>query len=110
MSEEKREKIIKVRVTAAEHEQLQHLKTRHQLAEWMREHCLNPTGDLVRESQGAPIKADPELVRHLAAVGNNINQIARRLNQLERASAVDLLDVRRALDGIRQSLEAYRPR
>lgn len=77
---EKREKIIKVRVTAEEHEQLKFNSTKAQLAEWMRESCLNPGQvDLVSAAEG-PSAVDPELLRQLSGIGNNLNQIARQVN------------------------------
>lgn len=81
--EEKREKTIKIRVSAEEFETLKFNSTKVQLAEWMRETCLNPgQGDLVRESTG-PEPVDPALLRGLAGIGNNLNQIARRVNSGE---------------------------
>jgi hypothetical protein len=44
-------------------------------------------------------KADPELVRQLSGIGNNLNQISRRVNQGEN------LDVAIELRAIEQSLE-----
>ena len=54
MTEPKREKIIKVRVSPEELATLQMHSTRTELARWMRETCLNPgQTDLVRDLRGA---------------------------------------------------------
>lgn len=83
MAEDKREKIIKVRVSAEELETLKHLQTKAQLAVWMRETCLNyGQGDLVSQAKG-PEPVDPVLLRELAGIGNNLNQIARKVNGKE---------------------------
>jgi hypothetical protein len=82
MSKEKikREKIIKIRVSAEEHEQLKFNSTKVQLAEWMRESCLNVGQvDLVSAAQSID-PVDPALLRALSGIGNNLNQIARKVN------------------------------
>ena len=75
--EEKREKIIKIRVSAEEFETLKFNSTKAELAAWMRDTCLNPgQTDFVRDlAQPSPV--DPALLRALAGIGNNLNQIAR---------------------------------
>lgn len=78
--EEKREKIIKIRVSAEEFETLKFNSTKAELAAWMRDTCLNPgQTDFVRDlAQPSPV--DPALLRALAGIGNNLNQIARKVN------------------------------
>ncbi len=79
-AEPKREKIIKVRVSPEELATLKMHSTRDELARWMRETCLNPGQvDLVKGLKG-PAPVDPDLLRQLASIGNNLNQIARRVN------------------------------
>src|SRR5690606_23229804 len=79
-SEPKREKIIKVRVSPEELATLKMHSTRDEPARWMRETCLNPGQvDLVKGLKG-PAPVDPDLLRQLASIGNNLNQIARRVN------------------------------
>ena len=85
MSEEaiKRDKIIKIRVSPEELATLQMHCTKGELARWMRETCLNPgQTDLVEDLKG-PAKVDPELLRQLASIGNNLNQIGRKVNSEE---------------------------
>ena len=78
--EEKREKIIKIRVSPEEFETLKFNSTKAELAAWMRDTCLNPgQTDFVRDlAQPSPV--DPALLRALAGIGNNLNQIARKVN------------------------------
>lgn len=108
MTEPKREKIIKVRVSPEELATLQMHSTRTELARWMRENCLNPgQADLVRDLRGVAPAADPELLRHLASIGNNLNQIARKVNTAE-WGAVDRVQVIGALAGVERELAELR--
>ena len=75
----KRTRAIRIRLTAEEHEQLLARKRKPRLAQWVREHCLG--ADVPMVNQVARI--DPALLRQLAGLGNNINQIARRVNSGE---------------------------
>lgn len=103
----KREKIIKVRVSAEEFETLKWRSTKAQLAEWMRETCLTDgQGDLVSQMQG-PAPADPELLRQLAGIGNNINQIARAVNTGTWGPS-DTVQIVAQLSGIERELAAIR--
>lgn len=103
----KREKIIKIRVSAKEFETLKWRSTKPQLAEWMRETCLNDgQGDLVDMMQG-PDPVDPALLRQLAGIGNNLNQLARRVNTGD-WGASDRVQVVAALNAIERELAALR--
>lgn len=67
---EKRNKEIKIRLTQTEFEELNARRTKN-LAGWMRDLALGAT----------PIRqADAALVRQVARIGNNLNQIARHVN------------------------------
>ena len=105
--DEKREKIIKIRVSPEELETLKFNSTKVQLAEWMRETCLNPGQvDLVRDLvQHEPV--DPALLRALAGIGNNMNQIARRINTGEWDS-LDVVKIVAALGAIERELAELR--
>ncbi|MGF7484024.1 plasmid mobilization protein [Providencia sp. SP181] len=73
---EKRTKEIKIRLTEEEHAALLARCTSPKLAEWMRETCLD-----VRKPKARKIPlVDPQLLRALAGIGNNVNQIARHLH------------------------------
>lgn len=112
MSEPKREKIIKVRVSAEELETLKWRCPKHRLAEWMREACLNPDTDWVRKTK-QPDPVDPKLLRQLAGIGNNLNQIARQVNAKRKGMddlfpALDRAEIIAALGGIERALQALR--
>ena len=76
MSKIIRNKEIKIRLTDAEHRRLSELSCGKPLAPWLRNLGLGE-----REFDfSEPAKADPDLLRHLSAIGNNVNQIARAMN------------------------------
>lgn len=102
MAESKRTKSIKIWLTPDEHEKLNDLKTGQQLATWMRETCLGKRS----KRKGKTPTVDPVLLRHLAAIGNNINQIAKQCNTT--LSPTDTLDVIVRLDAIEQVLNELR--
>lgn len=105
--DEKREKTIKIRVSPEELETLKFNSTKVQLAEWMRETCLNPGQvDLVRDLV-QPEPVDPALLRALAGIGNNMNQIARRINTGEWDS-LDVVKIVAALGAIERELSELR--
>ncbi len=101
-----RQKIIKIRVSAEEHERLKQRCTKAQLAEWMRETCLTGQRDLVAEQKQAD-PVDPALLRALAGVGNNMNQIARAVNSGSWGPA-DTVAVIKALKGVEDRLTEIR--
>lgn len=72
----KRTKEIKIRLTDDEHSALIARATSPKLAEWVRETCLDTRKPAARK---IPL-VDPQLLRALAGIGNNVNQIARLLN------------------------------
>lgn len=81
----KRTKSIKIRVTENEISDLRARSTKPKLAEWMRELCLD------QEPRKEIPKADPELIRHLGMIGNNLNQIARKLNSYKPVHQAEIL-------------------
>mgnify|MGYP003601926046 FL=1 len=105
--EEKREKIIKIRVSAEEFETLKFNSTKAELAAWMRDTCLNPgQTDFVRDlAQPSPV--DPALLRALAGIGNNMNQIARKVNTGE-WEPIDPVKIVAALGAIERELAELR--
>jgi hypothetical protein len=100
---EQRTKSIKIRVSEEELEQLKQRCTKARLAEWMREICLGV--ETKRKTTPPPPRTDPELLYQLARIGNNINQIARKVNADRSIDKVKLLVV---LDEIRQELARLR--
>ena len=72
----KRERMLTIRVTDEEHARLLARCEGKQLASWMRKVCL---GAPPSKTSGLPTLAPP-LLRQFASVGNNLNQIARKIN------------------------------
>ena len=98
----KRQKEIKIRLTDEEHQALLDRCTTASLASWMRESCLNEK----RTKQSKVIEVDPKLLRQLAGIGNNLNQIARLVNHESKAnSAIDRIAIITALSGIERELQ-----
>lgn len=96
---EKREKIIKIRASKSEYSELLKRSTKPRLAEWMREKCL---GEKIPRSRKVP-EIDPDLLRQLAGIGNNLNQIARAINSQD-WKPVDRIQVISALSSIQREL------
>jgi len=107
---DKRTKEIKIRLTDSEHQRLLDRCDRTYLAEWLRQLGL---GEHTSRNRRLPDVA-PELLRQVSGVGNNLNQIARRLNQLDGLSpqqSVSLLAVLNSLDRqLSELLEQHRDR
>jgi hypothetical protein len=100
----KRLKTIKVRVTESELARLREACPKAQLAEWMREHCLGVTPP---QRRTAPPTIDPVLLRQVAGIGNNLNQIARRINASPLA-ILDKVEYLAALAAVARELEGLR--
>jgi hypothetical protein len=102
-----REKSIKIRVSEEEHSQLLERCPSHQLARWMREHCLHGAAE-TRGRKKVPVPTcDPAKLRQLAGIGNNVNQIARKLNTLE-LSRSEIVQVLAVLVSMEDHLEKLR--
>ena len=105
---EKRTKEIKIRLTETEHQLLLERCDRTHLAEWLRHLGL---GEHTSRKRRVPSVA-PELLRQVSGIGNNLNQIARRLNQLDGLNPterVSLLAVLNSLDrNLSELLEQHR--
>lgn len=104
-----RDKSIKIRVTEAEKSALRNRATRDALAEWMRDYCLG--AEIVPQStqpksrkHREPPPVAPELLRHLAQIGNNLNQLARRVNSGE-YKASDTVVITSLLLGMAEDLK-----
>jgi len=107
---EKRTKEIKIRMTETEHQRLLERCDRIHLAEWLRQLGL---GEQTARKRPVPEVA-PELLRQVSGMGNNLNQIARRLNQsdsLTPSERVSLLSILNSLDRqLGELLEQHRDR
>jgi len=107
---EKRTKEIKIRMTETEHQRLLERCDRLHLAEWLRQLGL---GEQTSRKRPVPEVA-PELLRQVSGMGNNLNQLARRLNQsdsLTPSERVSLLSILNSLDRqLGELLEQHRDR
>lgn len=83
----KRTKSIKIRVTESELEQLHANKGRAELARWLRE--IGLSGGVGRQDV-VHHELPPEVVRVLAGIGGNLNQLARHVNTEAKAGTLDL--------------------
>ena len=100
----KRLRSIKIRVSDAELERLREICPKAQLAEWMREQCLG----VVQPQRRTPAPTvDPALLRQLAGIGNNLNQIARRINASP-LTTLDKVEYLAALAAVARELEGLR--
>lgn len=75
MKNEKRTKVVQIRVTPAEHDKLRQMADVAHLGRWMRETCL---GTRKRAPQTLAKAVDTRLLRVMAGIGNNLNQLTRR--------------------------------
>jgi hypothetical protein len=87
------------------------------LADWIRSQLPDPSPPTKRPSPGTAkhkvrVPADPALLRQLAAMGNNLNQIARAINrgQLGEASPVERTRLLLVLGKIKNLLGELRNR
>lgn len=86
-SEIRRTESIKIRLTPAEHARLNEIKGRPELARWIRELALSGGGG---KQEVITHVLPPDLVRVMAGIGNNLNQVAKVLNQQAKHSDLDL--------------------
>ena len=99
----KRTRFLGIRVTDAEYQQLLERCDGRQLAAWMRQTCLD-----TRPARSSRLPSiDPVLLRQLAGMGNNLNQIARKINGGQWSGA-DRVQVVAALMAIDAGLERLR--
>lgn len=90
-------------MTADEHRILLANCCSRQLAKWMRETCLGEKTNLGRKYT----KTDPDLLRQLVAIGNNLNQISRAINR-DKWEPIDRIMVSVQLEAIELQLEKVR--
>lgn len=99
---EKRNKMLTMWVTEDEHRRLLERCDGKQLASWMRQTCL----DEKPARAGKLPSISPALLRQLAGMGNNLNQIARKVNT--RGTVQDRVQIIAALMAIDSGLERLR--
>lgn len=108
MTMQKRTKQIIIRVTQDEFNRLNELKARPELARWIREEVLKPGN---KKMEKVRHELPPDLIRTVAGIGNNLNQIARNINSIVKVGAmnqVDAITVITQLAATEQALNAVR--
>ena len=101
----KRDKSIKIRLTADEHQQLNKNKVGDELATWLRDLGLNQEAPPLPPKPKKIKTADPDLISQLARIGANLNQIAKIANTEQATGGViDRLRLTRELATIREQL------
>jgi hypothetical protein len=98
---EKRNKMLTMWVTEDEHLRLLARCDGKQLAAWMRQTCLDEKPARI----GKLPSVSPALLRQLAGMGNNLNQIARKVNA---STGHDRVQIVAALMAIDAGLERLR--
>ena len=101
---EVRQKIIRVRVNEIEWNQLQENSGASKVSPFLRDLGLrNAT-----RKDSAP-KADPELIRQLVRIGNNVNQLTKTANEYrKRGEYIEAVEMLGRLKSIESELEAIR--
>ena len=100
MTSQKRKTQIKIRLSEPEHQALKDASSPKPLASWIREVSLRESSKIHDQRiQNPKLKVDPDLLRKLSGIGNNINQIARALNTIE-ISAASKVEALALLNGI----------
>lgn len=112
MTAEKRTKQLIIRVSPTEFETLTRQKTHPNLARYIRERALG--SGRATDKRNAKLPLPPEVVRVLAGIGNNLNQIAKTLNTAAKIgtlgnveaikTATELAALERTLNSLRDFL------
>lgn len=103
-----RQKSIKVRLTESEYELLKKQANGQPMASYMRSVCL---GNSQTPSKNTP-NIHPQLLRQLAGIGNNTNQVARQINYRIASggelNSTDVVELERYFGEILEQLIAIR--
>ncbi len=101
-----RQKFVKFRVNDDELSQLkENAGGQKNVSEFIRSSVLSGASK-ARSNRNPVRKADPELIRHIGLIGNNINQLARWCNTYK--SSIDAHNVCELLEVISGELSAVR--
>ncbi len=112
---EKRETIKRLRLTEAEAEKWEAsaADAEMNLSDWIRSKVGNAKETHIQKAKKPVnvITADPAMIRELAKIGNNLNQIARSLNQCSKnGSLVQVIEVTLVLKSIERDLSHVLPK
>ena len=99
MEKQKRSRSITVWLTDDEYKILHDKKTQSRIGAWVRDTCL---GVESKKRKYKPV--EPALLRELASIGNNVNQIAKHTNIEALGSGVDNVRLLIELSLIREQL------
>lgn len=100
-----RTKDIRIRVNEYEHELLRKNSNGQRLSPWLRSLGL---GKVSKNRKVAP-PVDPLLIRQLAQIGNNLNQIARIANENKKSGFdFDVFEVLETLEAIHSEIKMLR--
>jgi hypothetical protein len=100
----KRTKVIQLRVSEDEKAIIQK-HANGNVSDWLRAYGLNPKNPH-HKPQYRELKQDPEVVRQLAFIGNNLNQLARQINTIKKSGgALNLVAVQAKLLQANELLE-----
>ena len=101
-----RKRYIQIRVTDDELEQIKQRSGNVSTSTFLRQTALDqPITQPPTPSREIIHKCDPDLIREVNRIGNNINQIAKQLNQgteLSNAVLIALLNLQTSLDEVVQ--------
>lgn len=101
---------VKVWLSAAELDAVQARAGDAPLSGWLRDLALGEAPAKRTRSSGPAPKADPALVAQVAKIGNNLNQMARALNECRLVGdAVQLVEVAAQLAAVRADLLSLLP-
>jgi len=99
---EKKTKLLTMKVTQEEKEEWQKLAASYNmsLAQFIRTQINNKP---IKNKKVVYKKADPELIRAITAIGNNLNQIARKINTNEKIDVlIQLRNIEKRLEKLKQ--------
>lgn len=102
---EERTKVIKLRATEEEYQALLLRSEKPRLAQWIREFCLSTKAP--QKNKTPPL--DPKLLRQIAAIGNNLNQIAKAIHSKD-WPPIERVHILTALNAIDRELALLRER
>ena len=105
-----RTETIKIRFTPDELLLLKQHQSGGKFAAWLRNVLLSLFNEGDMPSRKDVAQADPTLLRQLAAIGNNLNQIARRLNSVQQLSGTDRIEILRTLRVVESAVGELRDR
>lgn len=104
-----KDKKIQIRMTADEKAQIMERSQDADISTFLRELGLGHDPKIPDQKPKVVIHAvDPELVRHVARIGNNINQIAKNLNLTKEVDLSVFVEIQTIKQALENELERVR--